>query len=138
MALHTYLTQTDLVSIVLAGSFEKELGDNPEKMSLVYDDLQTQMVRVFLKAQNIPLIKENYHIVTAGAFPYSREISKVFWRLQEVRAVTRIMGESGDIVKPLALASGRDALKRRYISDSDYEKVKDIGQNLRIMRAIKI
>src|SRR3989338_1595439 len=122
---------TYLISIVLEGSFEKEFGER-DRTPLRYDHLERQITEILFSGHGeIPLIDQNYHFVTAGAFSYSQEVNSVFWIFREIGAMTYIMGENGEMVEPAALIFGKNALEKKLVSKKDYEKLKNLGKKLK-------
>ena len=134
------LSGTDLVSIVLLGAFQGRRERREDWPSLQFkEELDYDLMEILYKARKeIPLIAEHYFFNEQGAFPYSKEVADALWELAEDGVLTRIMGESGRIVRPLIGRIARNSLERGKISQENYQKLLDLGQQLEIKRTVYI
>ncbi len=124
--LKTPLTSANIIGIILSGVFEGR--DKKEKVKC--DDLEEKVTEILLRERSKRFIGDNYHFVTAGAFPYSEEVHKTMSFFHEVGVLTYTMGEQGANIYPRVVGFAEVSRKQRRISRADYEFLRNLGKKL--------
>lgn len=120
------LTRENIIGIILSGAFE---GREKEQI-LRCDDLEEKVTELLLRERQRRFIGDNYHFVTAGAFPYSEEVHRTIEFFHEVGILTYIMGEEGENIYPKVVRFAEVSRKQRRISRADYEFLRNLGKKL--------
>lgn len=124
--LKTPLTSANIIGIILSGAFEGR--DKKEKIKC--DDLEEKVTEILLRERSKRFIGDNYHFVTAGAFPYSEEVHKTMNFFHEVGILTDTIGEQGTNIYPRVVGFAEVSRKQRRISRADYEFLRNLGKKL--------
>ena len=124
------LDTVDIVYITLSGMFNIS-----EPESRVYcKDLKKDITKLLCDGSDHPLIKDNFHFVTAGAFPLSEDVSNVFSTLyQHSNYLGWITG--GGVTYPEFVENGvldkaEKVRERKLISQEDYEFLQNLGSKI--------
>ncbi len=132
------LDGADVASIVLAGALENRLKWDRSGNSVLCADLEIQMMEILYNARDrVPLINEHYLFDgTSGIVPYrSEEVGRAVFELTRLGSLRLLVGE-GKIVTPGIRVYGTEALEKGTISQEDYQKLKNLGKNIRVKRVV--